>query len=419
MLQVIGKFLLFVFFFNFLYAVHYRFFPVSTNVIISIIGLIVCIAYPRVRKEMFEDKSIREIVFLFLPIVMISLFTIVLNGTQDFFFVKWSVLGILSLFGAMLIAFIIKKLWGEISTQLVVSLMVLSAVCQLTIALLMWISPPIHDFLFSITHFDQIGMDALERTEGHRLLGFGISFFTTGVIHGFILILMSICIGKKRGFWLFLWVISFVYIAAIGLMMSRTIIVGALFAIVLLLYNFIQRNIEINTLLSIIVFTVVIILGISYVTPYFSDDFDTIIKFGFQMFISKQETGEVHVDSWDSMMSMYRFPSELETWILGDARWMNDKQNGYYMGTDIGFIRMIYYFGVIGLLSFIAYNVKLLKTIYVRNQSFGMFFLFALMIYVMIVNLKGFVDIFQWIVLFYFCEDAMDKYNNKEINVKV
>jgi hypothetical protein len=241
------------------------------------------------------------------------------------------------------------------------------------------------------------------------MLGFGISFFTTGVIHGFILILMSICIGKKSGLGLFLWVISFVYIAAIGLMMSRTIIVGALFAIVVLLYNFIRHNIEINTLLSIIVFIVVIILGISYVTPYFSDDFDAIINFGFQMFISKQETGEVYVDSWDSMVSMYKFPSEFTTWVIGDGRWMNDNQNGYYMNTDIGFIRMIYYFGFIGLLSYLLLHLHLLKKICYMDSAWNKLLLLLLFIFVCITNCKGFVDIIQYLFLFYFCEETPKK----------
>ena len=91
-------------------------------------------------------------------------------------------------------------------------------------------------------------------------------------------------------------------------------------------------------------------------------------------------------------------------------------EGGYYMSTDIGFIRMIFYFGIIGLLSYIIYNVKLLRAIHVRNHSLGMFFLFALMVYVMVVNLKGFVDIFQWAILFYFCEDAMDNNNNNNNN---
>ena len=409
MLHVVGKLLLFTIFFNYLYAVHYRFSPVSTNIVISIIGLIVYIAYPDVRKEMFKNKSVWGIVLLFLPIIAISLFTIVLNGTQDFYFIKWSFLGMLSLFGAMLLSFFIKKLWGGISSQLIVSLMVLSAICQLTIALAIWISPSIHDLLFSITHFDIIGVDALERTEGHRLLGFGISFFPSGVIHGLILLLMSIYIGKKTGIWLFLWILSFIFITAIGMMMARTAIVGALMALAMLLYNVLRNNIRINTLFSIFSFTIFVIVFISYFTTYLSEDFDTIIKFGFQMFISKQETGEMHVDSWDSMVSMYRFPSEFTTWIIGDGKWMNDNQNGYYMNTDIGFIRMIYYFGIIGLLSYLLLHLHLLKIICDNDRAWGRSLLLFVLIFVCIINCKGFVDIIQYLFLFYFCEETPKK----------
>ena len=409
MLRVVGKLLLFTIFFNNLYAVHYRFSPVSTNILLGVIGFIIFVANPKVRKEMFRGKSVRKIYFLFLPIISISLFSIIINGTTDLYFIKWSFLGMLSLFGAMLLSFFIKKMWGGISSQLIVSLMVLSAICQLTIALAIWISPSIHDFLFSITHFDKIGVDALERTEGHRLLGFGISFFPSGVIHGLILLLMSIYIGKKTGIWLFLWILSFIFITAIGMMMARTTIVGALMALAMLLYNVLRNNIRINTLFSIFSFTIFVIIFISYFTTYLSEDFDTIIKFGFQMFISKQETGEMHVDSWDSMVSMYRFPSEFTTWIIGDGRWMNDSKDGFYMATDIGFIRMIYYFGIIGLLSYLFLHFHLFRIICYNDRTWGKSLLLLLFMFVCIINCKGFVDILQCLFLFYFCEEPSKK----------
>ena len=154
MLRFIGKILLFVLFFNFLYGVHYRFSPLSTNALLGVFGLLLYVFFPAERKKMFHGRSVRTILCLFLPIVLLSIISILINGSSDLYFIKWSALGVLSLFGAMLIAFLIKKLWGRLDAQLVVTLMVLSAVCQLIIALAMWVSPPLREFLFSITHYD-------------------------------------------------------------------------------------------------------------------------------------------------------------------------------------------------------------------------------------------------------------------------
>lgn len=187
------------------------------------------------------------------------------------------------------------------------------------------------------------------------------------------------------------------------MMMARTTIIGALIALSLLLFKMIRCEVELNKVLGIIISVIIIIFCISsYVVTAFGE-FETIFNFGFQMFISKQDTGEMQIDSWDSMTSMYRFPADWDTWLIGDARWMNEKNTGYYMGTDIGFIRMIYYFGLIGLFAYVIYNVSLMRALFNFNIQLGKLLFVGLFLFVCIVNGKGFVDIFQFVILFYFC----------------
>lgn len=401
----LGKIIVFFLFFNYLYGIHYRHSPLSSPALIGVLGLSLSFIFPIINK-----KIVQRFILIMLPTLFVAFVSIVLNQSSDVFFLKWGVVNVLYLMGAMTLVHLIKKVWGGFNTMLLVEMMVCSAILQLLIALFMWTSPYLHDISYSMTYVDEIGQDAIDRTEGTRLMGFGTNFFGSGVLHGFILISMIYSYGKMSLTKTVLWSISFIFITAIGMMMARTTLVGALIAIGLLCIYIIKGKIRTRIIFWIVIAIIVVLYGGAYILSNLNDDFQTIINFGFQMFISKQETGEFHVDSWNSMLSMYRFPNNIITWLIGDAHWMGLK-GGYYMSTDIGFIRMVFYFGIVGLLSYIIYNVKLLKTIFLRNQSLRKSFLFALMVYVIIVNFKGFVDIFQWAILFYFCDDAIDKNN--------
>ena len=92
-----------------------------------------------------------------------------------------------------------------------------------------------------------------------------------------------------------------------------------------------------------------------------NDIFHTNLRFAFEGFFSLVETGEWHVGSNDVLMDMYVFPDNTKTWIIGDGYFSNpyadpnflgEITEGYYMNTDVGYLRFIFYFGVIGLIIF-------------------------------------------------------------------
>ena len=77
------------------------------------------------------------------------------------------------------------------------------------------------------------------------------------------------------------------------------------------------------------------------------------------------EQGEWTVSSNDRLSNMYVWPDNLQTWLIGDGYFSNPINTdpyfigtitgGYYMGTDVGFLRFIYYFGMIGLTAFVIF----------------------------------------------------------------
>ena len=77
------------------------------------------------------------------------------------------------------------------------------------------------------------------------------------------------------------------------------------------------------------------------------------------------ETGRWQTSSNDILLNhMFVLPDNLKTWIIGDGYGANPTDydpyyigkdyHGFYMGTDIGYLRFIFFFGLLGMASMIA-----------------------------------------------------------------
>ena len=94
------------------------------------------------------------------------------------------------------------------------------------------------------------------------------------------------------------------------------------------------------------------------------------LRFGFEGFFSLAEKGEWDVSSNNRLMGMWVWPDNLTTWLIGDGYFNSPNENpyyigpsfeGYYMGTDIGYCRFIFYFGIIGLAIFCVHFINCAK----------------------------------------------------------
>ena len=118
---------------------------------------------------------------------------------------------------------------------------------------------------------------------------------------------------------------------------------------------------------------------------------------------------------------MYVFPDNIKTWIIGDGYFANPGDTDpYYVGplggafyksTDVGYLRFIFYFGVIGLFAFILYFFKCAQVCVSRfKREALMFWLILLVNYIL--WFKVATDIFIVFALF-LCvvsDDTQDAY---------
>ncbi len=106
---------------------------------------------------------------------------------------------------------------------------------------------------------------------------------------------------------------------------------------------------------------------------------------------------------------MVIFPESLKTWVIGDGYFANSRydinylgtatEGGFYMGTDIGYLRFLFYFGVIGLSAMIAVMAYTAFAAAKKDPYYRLIPLLTLLVG-LIVWLKVSTDVFLALALF-------------------
>lgn len=396
------------------------FFPASVSITFGSLGflffLVFCNEWVRNNEGWLGIKPILKAVSPFLIVAIISS---VLNGGGDGFFIKYAVSVFLALFAFFTPIYLINKVYGEVSFEIVVKYIIVCNVIYLVLSVLMFLSSGLRDILLSFLRIEGGTLVALDISEGLRLQGFGVSFFNAGVIEGFYLILIALCIkfevfgrgGRK------ILLICFLLFGLLGTFVSRTTLVGLLLGLLIIITYYIKTSpANIVEPISVLIVCSLIVGGIFVLNPNYFDDFSAIFKWAFEIFYNYAYTGNFETSSSNYTLRMYGIiPDNFKTWIIGDALWIDKRDFTYYMGTDVGWFRMVFYFGILGVISMCHYFYNSLKLVFENHMgnywgekgktAFRFFLLYAI-----ILNLKGFADVFFLSALFYFCECS----NNSE-----
>lgn len=200
---------------------------------------------------------------------------------------------------------------------------------------------------------------------------------------------------------------AFCLISIVGMMMARTTLVGVLMAIAFVVFksNIWKLKIKISSI-KLVLIMFIVLCAFSLFVMNFSYEVKTSLlvayDFGFELINSYTQTGQLETTSTNAMFRMYIYPSLFKTWVIGDGLWM-DSFGRYYMLTDIGFIRMIFYFGIVGLISFIVFQIVSIFEIYRINKYLGKIPFVIIFVYFVVLNLKGFTDLFYLIIPFCYC----------------
>lgn len=398
----------------FFFPVNLLFLPgINTKNILAVIGFALAIFVLIRQKEFSIPRELLLLLLLSGMVSIMSLISITYNQTPDTTYVTFIRSTAIWLSSAFAVVFLIRLIHGEITVPLVVHYLIGACLFQCASTMLIAFVPAFSQF---VDRYFDTGQQLMRDLD--RLYGIGALLDVAGSRFSAVLVAIAFLLSsssRKVSNWLVVfYTLSFIVIAAIGNMIARTTTIGMLIGLAwVLLAPFISQHKEKRDgtlgkgFVMLITTTVLVLISIALynTVPQVKEFF----RFGFEGFFALVETGEWQVDSTDTLRSMVVWPEELRTWIIGDGYFLNSRYDpnylgsatdqGFYMGTDIGYLRFIFYFGLAGLvwiIAVIAYSAFVCCQYF---KDYTWLFLLALLVG-LVVWAKVSTDIFLFFALF-------------------
>jgi hypothetical protein len=421
---MISRMMVHVIAFFFVYSVQFVGSPagLGTRVWLGVIGLL-CLVYQAMTSGRCKkiDPNILRAVLLILSLALLSLITVALNSTSDLVFFTYAPSMVTVAFAAFSVAQVVRLAYPKNPGTAAKNIIVTIVAVQLCIAFLMFILPDFASMLNNLQITSDLDNDLLFESVEFRLSGFGAKFFGAGIANCYAMILIATLVRStelSRGRLIYL-AIVFLFIASFGMMMSRTTMIGTGLAIVLLVLpcplkqQLRSRFLRQRRAFWLSLFIAPIILGaIALVlAPNLVTDIEPLVKFGFELFINYFENGQLESESTTQLLDMYTFNFDLPL-MIGDGYYTDPQDpSQYYKGVDIGYIRLIYYFGLPGLVTYLIFQYKAIRMSAEhlgRGEEWK--FISVCMLLVLLLNFKGFTDIFVFSIYLYACVLGRDAF---------
>ena len=433
-LQVIGIVLVTILTSLYFFPFEFTFLPgINTKMAMAGFGLVLLAFQLAKQQESLINRDIFQLSLWAGLVSLVGWISITYNDTPDTAYATYIVSMWVWLSAAYVVTFCMRKIHGQLSVSLIVRYLMVVCIAQCILALLIDAYPA---FKHTIDLYVQQGQEFLNKSNVRRLYGIGASLDVAGSRFAAVLTLIAFStttIEKtKLRKWMPWYLIAFFVIGIVGNMIARTTTVGLVLALgywvyALKIYQFRIENAH-KWLWRWGLFLLLLTVG---VTTYLYVTIPTVTKhlqFAFEGFFSLAEKGVWEVSSNERLKNMFVFPETLKTWIVGDGYFSNPLDvdpyfigkeiGGYYMGTDVGYLRFIYYFGIFGLMGMCMVLYKA-GSFCMRKLAHckGLFILLLLTNY--IVWLKVSTDIFLVFALFLMIREDEEKAYERQIALRV
>lgn len=383
------NFCFFVFLFIYIINLKTIFFTFPIFYLFAPIGLILFL------KDFFASYAVVErsfcifFAFIFFAI-MANILSFLVNQSGDFLYYREIYFySFISFFYAYFLSKFFLNVKGNNLDKLVLYFS-LAVTAQLLISFVLFLNKGLFDIFFSF--FDSaIGYSeggAIDKFNEQRMIAIGNPFFGSAIINCFTLVILSI--QFKYSDYKKIYMILWCFIVLLGIASARTTILGALISLLILLkaYKF-----SLKYLLSIFVAGLIIFNFI-----YFTNErIQTIIDFSFN-FLFDFKNSQASSSTNELMEMLKILPDNIGTWIVGDNFFKTD--NGYYYkGIDVGYSRIIFANGVIGLFIFLVMQIYMIFSI--KFDKKNIFDYLLLVGVILILNFKGVANFTSIILIFF------------------
>ena len=393
----------------FFFPFEFTFLPgINTKMLLAAMGLVLFVARAAASRSASLDRDF-FVLIIFASLVSLSgIISVVYNTTTDLSYASYVVSFFVWMGGAYFVVSSIRFLHGKVTPLMVINYLAAICVVQCVIALLISRNPLVKDFVDSF-----LGGDGFMGKLENRMYGIGCALDVAGLKFSCVLVAISfvvmngLCQPKLQTtiYW-----IAYLVIAVVGNMIGRTTSVGVVVSLIYILVHCIfygYREFLKSRVLPLLLLMVALLPLLIYLynnSPKTRED----LRFGFEGFFSLAETGRWETNSNNRLSDMFVLPDNPKTWIIGDGYFDNpysdpnfngDNPTEFYKGTDVGYLRFIYYFGVIGLISFVVFFLVAFWECALRHRKYAILFLMILTInYIVWVKVSS--DIFLIFSLF-------------------
>ncbi|MBF1378708.1 MAG: hypothetical protein HXN24_01655 [Porphyromonas sp.] len=383
----------------------------NTKIMLAVFGVAMLI-YNIIRtKDYSLSKGLLYSFMIAGAFSFVNYISLIINESDDYSYANYPISALTWIMGAYGAISFIRWTHSKVTVELVVRYLAGGAAFHCILSQLIDRDDSIRNFVTSIFYI----ADSME--EMQRLYSFGVGLDPSGVRFAVILVLiagvltLSKIVKKNIGLMIF-YFLCFAIISVLGNIISRTTTVGMglglfVFAISTGLYKFV---IKVSRIKIMRVFGIMLAIGIPIVVYYYNvnPSFQDQIEYGFEGFFSLFESGEFQTSSTDELSTMWVWPQDTQTWLIGSGLFLSKSSDFTYF-SDIGYCRFIFYSGLIGFTVFglyFVYNAIHFATRYPRYR-----YIFFLMIVVtFVVWSKVATDIFQLYALFYAFTDEEELY---------
>lgn len=399
----------------------------NTKKVMAAVGLVVFaiqLSLSQQQKNVI-NRGLLLVIIAAIAVSIVGFISCVYNNTSDGAYTNYITSFAVWIFAAYLCVVTIKSIHDEINFLIVGNYLIAVCVIQCILALMIDMIPAFKSFI------DAHIVNIFDAAEKNRLYGIGACLDVAGTrFAAIVIIINAILINRGPSLstrQLVAYFTALAILIIVGNMIGRTTIIGVLLSLVLIIG---QRRIHTNGTIFIgpvlktgaITFCIFIALSIIFFKT--NPQIEANIRFGFEGFFSLVETGHWHTTSNDSLMNMWVWPDNPKTWIIGDGYFegaaldMNfvgeADMTRYYMYTDIGYCRFIFYFGVVGLSIFILFFCLCTTTCIDKFREWKMAFLFILLLN-LVVWVKVASDLFPVFAIFLCCPFASEQKNENPL----
>ena len=394
----------------FYFPVTFAAFPVSnTKNLMAALGLVVIVLEVSRKRLTLLDKNLFTIGIIAALVSLSGLLAVTYNETPDYTYATYLGSFFLWFFSAYFVVAVLKKLHGKVGVEMICNYLVLLCVLQCISVLLIDNYPGFQSWA------DSTFLGLSYASEIKRLYGLGPSLDIGGSRFAAVLLMIGYMLTldkvTKNAKLMYMYIFSFLFILVVGSMVGRTTSVGGGIALLFMFWKNKELLFSPKNQKFLITFLFILMLGLIISIYYYNNNegFRENVRFAFEGFFNWWETGDWKTTSTDRWKTMIIWPDNMKTWLIGDGYfngpsdidpyYVGPPNSGFYKWTDVGYLRFIFYFGLVGLLTFMVYFCKVAVTCVSRFKEYRVMFL-LLLLFNFVLWFKVSTDIFLAFGLF-------------------